>query len=204
MTGLEILAGIGLFASVAGGAITYMGQQQAAAAQRNAALQAAEAQRQQLEYTAKVAENNRTLAERAAADAEARGDVAEAAQRRQAEALKGRQRAVLAGSGVLLDDGTPLDIISDTSQLGEVDALTVRSNAQREALGFRTQGIDFQNEANLNRLGATNAAAQGQTAASNISSAASIQGVSTILGTAGSVAKQWYNFSAPPTTRSWP
>ena len=226
MSGVEILIGAAIFATVAGGVVTYVGQQQAAAAQRQQAemaqqqaLQQAEFQRQQNEYQAQVAEyqaavalNNKTIADRAAADAEARGDVAEAAQRRQAEILKGRQRAVLAGSGVALEDGTPLDILSDTSALGEVDALTVRSNAQREALGFRTQGIDFQNEARLNQLSAdnsrisgSNAVEAGRLTAANIaaasranSQAASLAGVSTIIGTVGSVAKQWYSFQTTP------
>lgn len=172
MSGFEtILAIAAIGSSIIGTGVSVMGAQQQAAAQR-----------QQADYAAAVAQNNKTLAERAANDALQRGQIEEANQRRKTEALKGRQRAVLAANGVALDTGTPLDVLSDSAGFGELDALTVRANAEREALGFRTQGMNFQNEANLNMLKSSNADA-------------GLASASAIIGGVGTVAKQWYSFT---------
>lgn len=147
-------------------------------------LQQGQALEQQAAYQAAVARNNQILAERAAQDALDRGKVAEQQQRMETRQLQGRQRAVLASNGVLVDVGSALDITSDTAAIGEIDALTIRSNAEREALGFRTQGMNFQSEAELARL-------RGQAA----SSAATIGAFGTLLSGTGTVAQKWYAFS---------
>lgn len=149
-----------------------------------ASQQQGDAARKQADYQAAVARNNEILAQRAAADATARGDVAEGQKRMQTAQMLGRQRAVLASNGVDLGTGSALDIVGDTAAIGEQDALTVRSNAAREALGYKTQGINFANEANLDQM-------KGDA----VSSAATLNGASALIGTAGSVAKQWYSFN---------
>lgn len=167
------IAAVAVGASILGAGVSYMGiQQQGAAAQAQGAYQAA------------VARNNSILAERQAADALARGRIAEDKQRDQTEQLLGRQRAALAANGVVVDQGSALDITSDTAEIGELDALTVRSNAQREALGYRTQGANYIADASLSELRGASA-----------SSAARLQGTATLIGGAGTVANQWYNFS---------
>lgn len=103
----------------------------------------------QASYQAQVARNNSIIAERNAQDAERRGVIAEDAQRRRAAQIMGAQRAGLAGQGSVLDDGSPLDIQMDTAGLGELDALTVRSNYQREAYASRVQGMNYDAAANL-------------------------------------------------------
>ena len=45
----------------------------------------------------------------------------------------------MAANGVDLSSGSPLDILGDTAMYGELDALTIRSNAEREAYGYRVQ-----------------------------------------------------------------
>lgn len=159
--------------TVIGGAMQFMGAQQQGAAAKS-----------QADYQAAVARNNEILAQRAAADAIARGEVAEGQKRQQNAQLIGRQRAVMASNGVDLGTGSALDIVGDTAAIGELDALTVRSNAAREALGYKTQGMNFAAEANLDQLKGDNA-----------QSAAALTGVSSLIGTAGTVAKQWYGFS---------
>ena len=169
------LTAISIAASVAGAGVSIIGQGQQAAAQRAS-----------LEYQAAVARNNQILAERQAADAEERGKVAERNQRIKSQQLIGRQRAVLASNGVLVDDGSALDITSDTAALGEQDALTIRSNAEREALGFRTQGMNFGAQAGLNSMQAANTSAtMGQ--------------IGTALSTVGAVADRWYRYQNPTT-----
>ena len=111
----------------------------------------------QAKYQMQVANNNKILTERYARDAEARGQAAVQRQQIQTKQLRGRQRAALAANGVQLDEGSALDITSDTLMIGELDALTIRSNAAREALGFRQQGMNFQNQAQMYKYQANNA-----------------------------------------------
>lgn len=66
-------------------------------------------------------------------DAIRRGAETEQRQRRQNAALEGRQRAVLASSGVDANSGSPLEILADTAQIGELDVRNIRSNTSREA-----------------------------------------------------------------------
>jgi hypothetical protein len=96
----------------------------------------------QASYQAQVARNNQIIAERNAVDAEKRGVIDEDKMRRRVASIAGTQRAQLAGQGSVLDEGSPLDIQMDTAGLGELDALTVRGNSEREAYGFRVQGMN--------------------------------------------------------------
>lgn len=104
---------------------------------------------QQAAYTAQVARNNQIIAERNAQDALKRGDIAEDKTRQRTASIMGRQRAELAGQGAALDDGSPLDLQMDTAGLGELDALTVRGNAEREAYADRVQGMNYEAQARL-------------------------------------------------------
>jgi len=51
-----------------------------------------------------------------------------------------------------VDEGTAQEVTEDTAAFGELDALTIRNNAEREALGFRTQGMNFQASGELAQL----------------------------------------------------
>ena len=123
--GVETIAAASLALSAIGtGASIYgqMQQGQAASAQAN--------------YKAAVDRNNAILASRAAADARAQGEVAAAKQAQQNAQLVGRQRATLAGNGVVVDTGSALDLTTETKGQGALDQLTIRNNAERQALGF--------------------------------------------------------------------
>jgi len=54
--------------------------------------------------------------------------------------LKGKQKTSFAASGVDISSGSPVDILSDTAAIGELDALTIRSNAATEASNIRQIG----------------------------------------------------------------
>lgn len=83
-------------------------------------------------------ETNRRLADAQANDAILRGSREESVYRRQIAQIVGGQKAAFGSRNVAVS-GTPLDILSDTAQLGEEDALTIRNNAAREAWGYRNQ-----------------------------------------------------------------
>lgn len=119
--------------------------------QSQAARQQAEASNRANEYNAQIQERNAAIAEMQAVSAEERGAEAERLHRERVSGLKGSQRVAAAASGVLVDVGSPLEVLQDTAILGELDALTIRSNAAREAWGFRTQAGGYTAQARLSR-----------------------------------------------------
>ncbi len=167
------LAIASLAATAIGGYMQYQAQNDAAdAAQAQGAYQAA------------VANNNAIIAERMAVDAEDRGRNAEQEQRLRTRQLIGQQRVQFSANGVRLGDSGTINTEADAAAFGELDALTLRANAQREAYGYRTQGMNFQAEGAL-------ASAAGRNRASNLRT----QAFGTALSTAGSVAGKWYTFN---------
>jgi hypothetical protein len=137
----------------------------------------------QARYQAQVAENNRIIAEQQAKDAEMRGQMAEDARRHQTRMLIGRQRTALAANGMLVDDGSALDITGDAAAQGEIDVLTLRANAAREAYGYRAQGANFMTDAGLQRARAASAGP-----------AALVGAGATLLSGAGTVGDRWLTY----------
>lgn len=133
-------------------------------------------QYQQGQVAKQVGRNNAIMAEYAAQDAIKRGDEQAASVRRQADQLRGRQRATMAAKGLDLGVGTSAELIDQTDFFGQVDQVTSRENARRDAWAARASG---------------NAAlAQGNAAARQ----ANIGAFSTLLGTAGSVHSKWRDY----------
>lgn len=124
--------------------------------QRRAAS-AAEAQGR---YAADIYGLNASVAEQQAADAIARGQEAETRSRQSTRQLAGHQRAALAANGVDVGVGSSVDIQADTAALGELDALTIRNNARREAWGFQMEAQNDRMQGQLARMGGENAAAE--------------------------------------------
>lgn len=111
-------------------------------------------------YNAQVQEMNAKLAERRAKDAIERGAAEEQRKRQQVSQIQGQQRAAMAANGVDLTFGSPLDTLVDTAAMGELDALTIRTNAYREAYDYRVDAVNKRAGAQLSRLQA-NAAETG-------------------------------------------
>lgn len=87
----------------------------------------------------RIGEFNARVAETQAADALARGAEDEHNFRGQVRGLIGSQRAGFSGQNVDVGGGSALDVQADAAFLGELDALTIRNNAAREAWGYRQQ-----------------------------------------------------------------
>lgn len=138
---------------------------------------AATATEAQGEFEALQLERNAGYADAQGQDALARGRQAEGAQRRGMRGLAGSQRAALAASGVNIDSGSAADVVENDQQIGELDALTIRNNARREAWGYGVQSSDLRQQAGMVRAGAGNTAA-----------ALRRQGISTLLSGAGELA----------------
>ncbi|AOS80265.1 hypothetical protein Q5W_15450 [Hydrogenophaga sp. PBC] len=143
------------------------------------AYQGAQSQKAQATYNAQVADNNAKTSEYAAQDAIRRGDEEAAAIRRNADMLKGSQRASMAARGLDLAEGTAAELQDQTDFFSFADQATARNNAQREAWAIRNQGANYRSEAGMQR-----ATARGinPTLAAGTS----------LLGGAGQVADRWY------------
>lgn len=124
-------------------------------------VQQGQAGQQSADYSAAVSENNKIIAESLAQDAIERGRTTEKEHRVELEGLKGSQRVALAKSGVVVDQDTALSLLLDTAQFGEISALNVRDNAEREAFGFRAQGAGFAADAAISGAQASQAATAG-------------------------------------------
>ncbi len=127
-------------------------------------------------YQAELSRQNAVTAAAYARDALDRGAIEEADYALEVADLKGRQRAALAANGVMLGTGSAARILEDTAMLGSVDAATIRSNAEREALGFLNERNQYLNQSALyraqgkaaKRAGVLGAVAAGVETAANV------------------------------------
>ena len=60
---------------------------------------------------------------------------------KQVSHLVGEQRAAFAGSGVVVDSGSPLALQGLTQETGALDAAEIRNNAWRQAFGYKQQSV---------------------------------------------------------------
>jgi len=164
------LAIASIASSVVGGGLQMMGQ-----------MQQTKAANGQAQFQAAVARNNQIVAERQATDALQRGELAEKQHRLQVGKLIGRQRTVQAANGVLVDDGSALDTTAETAELGEFDALMIRSNSEREAYSHRVQASNFASDATLADSRSRQGSGLGLLAGG--------------LSMVGGVADKWYGFN---------
>jgi hypothetical protein len=95
----------------------------------------------------------------------------------------GQQRAGLAAQGTDLE-GSPTDIIGDTAAAGEVEALTIRSKAARQAYEHQIAGVGYGNAGILESNRARNATYQ----PNHLGAGASL------LSGASTLAEKWRNF----------
>lgn len=88
---------------------------------------------------------NAAAAEAEALDALKRGSGEERRYSRDLAQLTGEQRAE-AGARNVTRSGTALDIVEDTSAIGEEDLMMIRNNAAREAFGLRSQASEMRRQ----------------------------------------------------------
>ncbi len=169
MPSISIPAAVAIGTSVVGGVVSAMGQMQAGKAAANAA-----------KYNAAVATQNAEVQQRNAKMVMEAGQAQVAAQGMKNAAKMGGIIANQGASGLDVNTGSPLDVRSSAAELGQLDALTVRSNAAKEAYGHQVAAVNDTAQAQLDTM-------QGKAA----SQAATIGAVGTLIGTAGSAASQW-------------
>ena len=144
-------------------------------------IQQGKAAQAQANFKSQVARNNSIIAGHKAEDARVRGEIAAQQEFVKNAQLRSKQRVVLAGNNVTVGQDAAAQLSQDTADVGTRDALTVQSNAEREALGFAAQASNFEADARLQSLAAAN-------------SGQSLQAGASLLAGTASVAAKWSSF----------
>lgn len=136
-------------------------------------------QKATLQGQAAIADTNARIAELGAQSALSQGQQQVGALTLRAGQLKSTQRASMAANGIDLGEGSAAEIQASTDIMKEIDKNTLEVNAVRSAWGYRTQAVNFENDALMKRAGA-DSISPGMAAATSL------------LGSAGTVASSWY------------
>jgi len=155
------------------------GQSAGAAVSTVGAYYGAKSSKIALNAQANIADINARISELSAQSELEAGQRKEQASRLTTAKVKSSQKAAMAANGIDLGSDTAVNIQTTTDVLGEVDANTIAANAARSAWGYRTQGVNFKNDALFKRASA---------GAINPWMAAG----GTLLTNASSVATNWY------------
>jgi len=166
--------------------------------QGNAAKKAGEKQQEAAESMADLSDFNAAVADVQAQDALDRGAEDESRFRMQVRGAVGAQRAGFAAMNVDVGYGSALDVQQDAATLGELDALTIRSNAQREAWGYKVAAYDYRKRGEVQREEGVMLAESGRAG----QTAARIGAVSNVIGVTGSLMQQRYGFGSSRTTNT--
>lgn len=158
--------------NVAGGAVGALGAIQTAQAQAGAAKE-----------NAAIATINQNQATENATLAGEAGSAQAGIQSQKARAQVGSIIANQAAGGIDVNTGSAKDTQLSERDVGELDALQVRSNATKEAYGYQTQATSFGDTAALDT-----------TEAKNDQTAGGINAASTFLGGAGSAASNYAKY----------
>lgn len=173
---MTLLAGVaiaGMAATAVGGIIQAQGQEYQAQAQSN-----------MYTYQAGVAKANEQIALSNANWDRAAGEV-EAQQSGERTAQKIGQTKVEASAGNLSPNvGSPTQVASSTQEVGYEDQAIKRADAAQKAYGQDIEAFQDVAQANLDTTAATTSKTAGDIAA-----------LGTMVGTAGSVASKWMDFS---------
>jgi len=147
------------------------------------ALQSGHAQQQAANYNASVQMQNAEQAQRNAEIASQSGMANQNIQQLKTRAQIASTRANEAASGIGVNSGSFSDVQASEAVIGEMDSLTVRSRATREAYGYEVQGVNFKNQATLDR-------AEGKQA----KTASYFNAASTLLGGASNAASKFSDY----------
>lgn len=146
----NVAAALSVVSGLAGGAVGTV-----------SSIQQGKATQAQYDYQAKVAKNNARIAEENARRIRQQGIEEERLQRMKTQKNVASQQTAMASNGIDLTQGTAVDVIGDTSAMGELDALQTRYNYEAKAQGYDVEAGNFSNQANLDVLAGKNAYSAG-------------------------------------------
>ena len=202
------LPAVALALTAVGTAVSAYGKYKAGKAEKKASQAAAteeersgKAQRAVSESQAALSDYNAGVAELQGKDAVEIGAENESRFRTQVRGMIGTQRAVQAGGNIDVNFGSSVDVQADTAFLGEMDALQIRTNAARQAWGYKVEAFNYASGAAIQRKeGANNelaafARARGTRAAGSAAATSNYIGAAgTLLGGTVSLLQMAYAF----------
>ena len=162
--GTSAIAIASLAASAIGAGVGAIGAMSSASAASDAA-----------KYNAEVAQQNQQIATQNATLAGQAGEQEAAQSEQKTRAEVGAIKASQAAGNIDVNSGSAVDVQSSAASLGELNAITIRGNAAKEAYGYETQSTGFANQATLDTSQASSDMTAGEIAAP-----------ATLLGGAGS------------------
>lgn len=115
-------------------------------------IMAGNAQAASAEYNARIAGQNAIYAEQRAKDALERGQIEEERVRKEGTLVRKGQEARYGAANIDVGFGSPLDAIISSATQAELDALTIRSNAAREAEDYEKEAWNYRSGATLARM----------------------------------------------------
>lgn len=135
-------------------------------------------------YNAEQARQNSAVAVQNEAIAGQAGSEQAAISSLHSRATVGALKANQAASGVDVNSGSALDTRVSAQDIGELDAMTIRSNATKEAYGYKVQSENDENQANLDTYESKNAELSGD-----------IGAVTSVIGSADDAANNWMKYA---------
>lgn len=161
-------------AAIIGGTVSAIGAEDSANATKNAE-----------NYNASIATDNAAIANQNAAYAGAAGEAQAEQAALATKARVGGIKANAAAGNIDVNSGSALDVQSSADQLGELNSLTIKSNAARQAYGYETQQLNFNAQSQLDTY-------QGQAA----QLAGNFTAGSDVIGGIGSAAGSYANYKS--------
>ena len=136
-------------------------------------------------YNAEIARQNAQIDRQKAQWAGQAGEVQAAAQEQKTRATVGAIKAAQAAGNIDVNTGSAVDVRSSAAELGELDAINIRSNAARVAYGYNVEATGQQNQATLDTSAAKSDLLAGY-----------MGGATTLLGGIGSGASNFLRFQS--------
>lgn len=110
---------------------------------------------------AKIAEQNAGIATQNATFAAEEGEQTASVQGQKTRQTAGAQKAGMGASGISANIGSNVDVQAGTAMKGQLDMMQIRSQAARQAYGFETKAVDFQNQVAIDKSAGKNAITEG-------------------------------------------
>lgn len=177
---MAFLAAVPILAAISGGATIASG-----IAGTFGAISEGQAKGDSDRFNAQVSNQNAAVATENAAIAGQAGSEQAAQQSQKTRAEVGSIKTNQAAGGVDVNSGSAVDTQVSARELGDLDALTIRSNATKEAYGYVNQANNFKAQANLDESEARNDVTSGW-----------LNGATTLLGTVSGAADKFGQLQA--------
>jgi len=110
---------------------------------------------------AQIAANNATIVKQNATFAGEEGEANAGAQGQKTRQTAGAQKAGMGASGIDIGVGSNANVEASTAMLGQLDMMNIRNNAARQAYGFDTQAVNYEDQAAIDESSAKNAVTAG-------------------------------------------